>query len=314
MAGKNLKDLAASLGFENKNNRFFGDYQGYSITLSDSNEQKNLMIGIALPGDDPRTNQIVEFIEKNKKEYGIVEYSIHPSHVSISVQNIKAFDETLTRLMNDAIRLIRELGIPGSEVCWYCNLTGGTEKVQVNEAVVSMHNGCIESFSQKIEQASQEFHSEKKNYGRGFIGALIGGIVGAIPWLIVYLVGYVVAILGVLIGFASQKGYELMGGKPGKAKAWIVLLIVIVVVFGSHFIGDTIELSNYLKDEGFTDFVYSDVVDFHITMIQEDSEYRGVILGNLLKGLLFGGAGAVGIFLGLKKEGKGNIATLKRIA
>jgi len=193
-------------------------------------------------------NEIPEVIP-----YRIYEISLEGvSNVSITVQNHKTIGETLKALMDDGIRLMRELGIPGSEVCWYCNQSGGTEKVQVNEAVVYMHNGCIESFCQKIGQAAQEFHSEKKNYGRGFVGALLGAIIGAIPWVIVYLLGYVVAALGILIGFAAQKGYEIMGGKPGKGKAWIVLILVIVVVVVAHFIGDTIELYKLFEEEVFT--------------------------------------------------------------
>lgn len=132
--------------------------------------------------------------------------------------------------------------------------------------------------------------------------------------MIVYLLGYVVAALGILIGFAAQKGYEIMGGKPGKGKAWIVLLLVIVVVVVAHFIGDTIELYKLFEEEGFTNIEFKDVVDYYITLVQEKSEYRSIVIGNLLKGLLFAGAGAIGIFLGLREEGKGNIATVKRIA
>lgn len=314
MASKILKELAASLGFEEKSNRFFGDYQGYSITLSETNEYKYLMIGVALSEDDPQKQKIVEFIEKNKKAHRIVRYSIHSSQVSITVQNRKTVGETLKTLMDEGTRYFNELGIPGSQICWYCKQPGGTEKVQVNEAVITMHNGCIESFSQKIEQAALEFHSEKKNYGKGFIGALLGAIVGAIPWLIVYLMGYLVALLGILIGFASQKGYELMGGKPGKGKAWIVLLLVIVVVVATQFVGDIIELTKALADEGIDDLSFGDVVDYHKLLLEEHSEYRGAVIGNLIKGLLFAVAGAIGIFIGLKEEGKGGIATIKRIA
>ncbi len=316
MASKNLKEFAASLGFENKNNRFFGDYRGYCITLSESSGRKNLIIGMSLPRDDSRLNQIVEFIENNKKESRIVEYSIHPSHVSIAIQDVKGVIERLTKLMDDGIKLLMEKGIPGNSICWYCNaqITSGAEKVQVNEAVVPMHSGCVESFSQHVEQAAEEFHKEQKNYGRGFIGALIGGIVGAIPWVVVYLLGYLYAVLGILIGFASKKGYEIFGGKPGKAKAWMVLFVVIVVVFVGQFIGDVVELNKLFQEEGLTDYELSDVIEYHKILIQEEAEYRAIIIENLIKGLAFAIAGAVGIFIELKKEGKGNIATVKRLS
>lgn len=314
MASKNLKEFAASLSFENKNNRYFGDYQGYSITLAEGGGRKTLIIGMTLPRDDSRLNQMVGFVENNKKEKKIVEYSIHPSHLSIAIQDGKGVIERLTALMNDGIRMLQEMGIPGSSVCWYCQseLPAGTEKIQVNEAVIPMHSGCIESFSRNVEQAADEFHKEQKNYGRGFVGALIGGILGVIPWVIVYLLGYFVGILGILIGFATKKGYELMGGKPGRAKAWIVLLVVIVCVLLGQFIGDYIELYNALVDEGFENITLSDLNDWY-SILMEDSEILFSTIKNILIGVAFAFAGIYDIFRDLRKEGKGNIATVKRL-
>ena len=316
MASKALKEFAASFGFEEKNDRFFGDYQGYSITITEGTARRTLIVGMTLPNQDSRLNHIVGFIQNNKSEYKIIEYSIHPSYVSISLQDAKDINERITTLMNNTISMLKELGVPGSQICWFCQnmISGGAQKLQINEAVIPMHSGCVESFARNIEEAKATFRKEKKNYGRGFVGALLGSFIGVIPWIVLYTFGWFSGLLGLLIGFAAKKGYELMGGKPGKAKAWIVVILVILAVFVGQIAGDYIQLHKALQEElGATGITLSDLNDWYSMLFNEDPEFRGATIKNILMGLLFAFLGMYGIFAELKKEGKGNVATIKRL-
>ena len=59
---------------------------------------------------------------------------------------------------------------------------------------------------------------EPGSYGAGFLGALLGGLIGAIPWALLYLAGRVAAVLGLLIGWLSEKGYRKLGGKTARPR------------------------------------------------------------------------------------------------
>lgn len=59
MASKVLKELADSLGLEDKNSRFFGNYHGYMITLRETNESKT------------SCNRLSNSLKRTKKRIGL---------------------------------------------------------------------------------------------------------------------------------------------------------------------------------------------------------------------------------------------------
>lgn len=316
MVGIPLKKLAETLGFENKNGRVFGDYKGYSVTLMDGMGYKRIFIGICLSKDDPRWNQILGFIETNRKENRIKGYAIHPSHIDIKLENVTGTNKHLEEFLDKAVKMLEEAGIPGNTVCWYCRnqfMEERPNKVQLDEAIIPMHSACVERFRDDVDYASREFNKEQKNYIQGFFGALIGGLVGTIPWIIVYLLGYFVGYLGLIIGFAAKKGYEILGGRPGKAKPWIVVIIVIFSVLVGQFIAENIHLYLYLKDEGYDGIPILRLPGFVIELLKYEKEYQKAVFTNVGIGLVFAFLGIFNLFRELKKEGRGNLISIKPV-
>jgi hypothetical protein len=316
MVGSALKKFAEPLGFENKNGRLFGEYQGYNVTLAEGMGNKDIMIGVSLPAEDPRWNQIVGFIETNRKDSRIKGYTIHASHFKMTLDDTVGTLKRLSELLDKTVKMLSEAEIPGSKVCWYCRTeftSQRPDKVQIEDAVIPMHNSCIESYSSSVKQATEEFHSKPKNYMRGLIGALLGGIIGVIPWVIVYLLGYFVGFLGLVIGIAAKKGYEILGGRPGKAKPWIVLAVVVFSVLLGQFAAENIDLYNVLHQEGITEFSILDLPTAIINIMLNEPEYLRGVLGNVGIGLLFAFLGIFDLFRSLKNEGKGNITTIKMV-
>ncbi len=315
MASKILCEYAQANGYESRENFFYREYNGYIVTLSEKSGAKILSIGISLPLDDPRHNQIVGFIENSKNEYKIAEYTIHPSYIRMSFQDNKSVMERVTDVLNNAVKQLAENGIPGSKACWYCNMesTSSSDRALIDGAVVNMHSGCFETFSRTVNEASNEFHKEKKNYFRGFIGALLGGLIGAIPWVIVYLLGYIAGILGFAIGFATKFGYEKLGGKPGRAKAWIIIAVVIFSVVLGQSVGDIIEIHNAFQNSGLSGYSIADLIFTYRLLVTEDAEIRLAFIKNILIGIVFAFASIYGIFKEAKKEGTGNFVSIKRL-
>lgn len=62
------------------------------------------------------------------------------------------------------------------------------------------------------------------------LGALAGALLGAVAWTALSVIGYMASIVGLLIAGLASKGYDLLGGKPGKVKIITLILCVILAV------------------------------------------------------------------------------------
>ena len=135
----------------------------------------------------------------------------------------------------------------------------------------------------------------------GAVGAFLGAILGAIPWAIVSLAGWFVAWLGFLIGFLSKKGYELLGGKIGKQKIWIVCIAsVFGVIFGS-ILSDFLDFGQLIYNGEITGVTYSDIPQLYIYWISDFEVLRSVLM-TMGIGLFFGLLGIFSIFKELRQK------------
>ncbi len=62
------------------------------------------------------------------------------------------------------------------------------------------------------------------------LGALAGALLGAVAWAALSIIGFMASIVGLLIAWLASKGYDLLGGKPGKVKIITLILCVILAV------------------------------------------------------------------------------------
>ena len=125
---------------------------------------------------------------------------------------------------------------------------------------------------------------------------------GTVLFLIfVLLAGYVASIVGLLIGWLSEKGYNLLKGKQGKGK---VVILIIAIVFGvvlGVFAADAISVAQVISETEGAVVTYADIPAFLLALLMTDGEYRSATLSNILLGLLFAG---LGVFALLRKAGK----------
>jgi len=142
---------------------------------------------------------------------------------------------------------------------------------------------------------------EPKNYGSGAIGAFLGGLIGSIPWAFVYHMGYFVAWLGLLIGFLAKKGYELLGGKKGVGKIWIVCGATVFGVTLGNVLPDFYEFAKLIDSGEIQGATYWDIPSLYKNWVS----YNGLwpaIFKNLALGLLFGGLGLSSLFKEMAAE------------
>ena len=301
MVGSGLKKLAAENGMEVAQGVAYGNLQGFAATMMEgsnikiltfatrfpSEEQKNQMIQAANAVDISRTYRV------QKLEFGLRTIQVVFTDTIGTMKKIRAFVEWF-------IPLLRQYGAFGWNVCAECGteITAGRWAL-VNGIAYHMHDTCAEKVSREIEEDNTRQQEESTgSYASGTLGALLGSLVGSVLWAIVLGAGYVASIVGFVIGWLAEKGYNLFKGKQGKAKVAILIVAVIIGVIVGNFGFDAYTLLDMINSGELPGFEIADIPSLILLLLIEDSEYLSATLGNVAIGLLFAG---LGVFSLLRK-------------
>lgn len=304
MVGSGLKKLAAENGMKIAQGVAYGNLQGFAATMVEgsnikiltiatrffSEEQKNQMIQAANAVDVTRTYRV------QKLDFGLRTIQIVFTDTIGTMKKIRAFVDWF-------IPLLRQYGAFGWNVCAECGteITAG-RWVLVNGIAYYLHEACAEKVSREIEEENTRQQEDATgSYASGTIGALLGSLVGSVLWAIVLNMGYVASLVGFVIGWLAEKGYNLFKGKQGKAKVAILIVAVIIGVLVGNFTADAFTLVGMINSGELPDVEIADIPSLILLLLLEDSEYLSATLGNVAIGLLFAG---LGVFALLRKAGQ----------
>lgn len=159
-----------------------------------------------------------------------------------------------------------------------------------------------------------EYAQEKKgSVVTGFIGALLGAAIGAVAWAAVGTMGYIASIIGFVIAFLADKGYDLFKGRQGTVKM-IVLIICVVLAVAAGTMGTAIWDIHTVYNEELNALTEIEKKIYDIPTEKEfmleclkDSELYIAILKDAGLGLVFGILGSYGLIKSAK-DGKKNQA------
>jgi len=151
---------------------------------------------------------------------------------------------------------------------------------------------------------NSQLQEKKGNLLLGLVGAILGALVGAIPWAIVSYFGWFVAWLGFLIGFCAAKGYDLLGGRQGKVKAFIIIVATIIGVAFGQIASDVIAIWQMIARGELPGLAYGQIPKLYITLIKEVPEFLIETIKNFAIGLVFAGLGMWQMIKSMMKGGK----------
>lgn len=154
----------------------------------------------------------------------------------------------------------------------------------------------------------QEVKENKESIIGGIIGALIGAAIGAVAWAVVGMLGYIASIIGFVIAFLADKGYDLLKGRQGVLKM-IVLIVCVVLAVAAGTVGTYVwTIHNEYNEQlaALTDFEkkYYEIAT-EAEFMQEllaNSEVQGEMIKDGGLGLVFGIMGSIGLITGAKKK------------
>ena len=92
----------------------------------------------------------------------------------------------------------------------------------------------------------------KERVGLGILGALVGALLGGVSIVLFSRMGYVAALSGVLMAFATLKGYELLARKLSKKGIAISVVLMVLVTFAASVVDLGLEVYDQVKEFGGT--------------------------------------------------------------
>lgn len=158
-----------------------------------------------------------------------------------------------------------------------------------------------------MENQESIYEEKQGNLLTGILGAFLGALIGTIAWVLVGVWGYVASI----VAFLAGKGYDLLHGRPGKAKVITIIVMLIlsicvgtvgtVAVVGVQSIKEAEEEMNSFELAHFKK-LYPNELDYVLEMMQTNDEIHTEITKSLAVGMLFGALGAYPIVLGDRRK------------
>lgn len=118
------------------------------------------------------------------------------------------------------------------------------------------------------------------------------------------LAGYTASIIGMVTALLAGKGYDLLGGRPGRARiACVVACTLLAVAVGdAAALGVTLWQEYAQAGAEFTQSVsFGEFIGLAVEVLIEDGEFVGGVTRDLLLGWLFAIAGCVAV---LRRSGK----------
>lgn len=144
-----------------------------------------------------------------------------------------------------------------------------------------------------MENQESIYEEKQGNLLTGILGALLGALIGTALWVLVGVWGYIAGIVAWLTAFLAGKGYDQLHGRPGKAKAITIIVMLIlsicvgtvgtVAVVGVQSIKEAEEEMNSFKLAHFKK-LYPNELDYVLEMMQTSDEIHTEMTKNLAVG------------------------------
>ena len=304
MIGSALKKLAKQQGLTVDKGIAYGSLGGYAATLCEGSGWKRIVFSTQFADPAGRTS-ITDAVSARdmKKEFRVSELTVGSKMIVVTFLDNPGTMKRIQAFLDWFLPMLDSYGASGVDICPECGgeISGGSWAM-VNGIAHHYHSGCAAHVRQSLE-AEQERRSQEDSgsYTAGLLGSLLGAVLGAVVWAVVLSFGYIASLVGLLIGFLAEKGYNLFKGKQGKGKIAILILAVVFGVVLGTFLAESYGLFDLINSGMVPGLEISDIPKTILYLLANDGEYLGIVLKNVGMGLLFA---ALGVFALLRQAGK----------
>lgn len=319
MVGKGIKKYANEKGLTVKNGLAYGVYHGFMITLNEGSGWKSLSVAVSFNDENSYLALGTYLSDQNiRKSYRISSHQLNNNSLTVMFFDKKGTMDKITEFADVLCSKLTEMGGLGADYCSSCKMpldSASAVKASMNDTVYLLHEGCFAKDKENFTIAKETI-ALKGSVPKGIVGALLGAAIGAIPWAIAYYYGWFVALLGLIIGLAAKKGYEILGGKESRAKGFV---LIIATIFGV-FLGESMAIiyvmySAYTTNPEYADYSITllDTVRAYFSVLFTNSELLSDVIGDVLFGLVFAALGMYQIIVAAFKSTSKKSNTLTKL-
>ena len=304
MIGSGLKKFAQANGLSVDSGIGYGVLRNFQVTLSEGSGFKQIIVKTKFP-DVEKLNALQATLNSVnlQKEFRVQQLSFATDGVVIvfldnpgTMAKIEAFTDWF-------FPLLAQSGAYSAYICPECGeaIENNGTWAMVSGVAGYYHPACAEKLSQALyaENEARE-QADTGTYASGIVGAAIGALLGAVVWALVMSAGYVMSIIGLLIAFLADKGYDLLKGRQGKGKIVTLIVSVILGVGAGTLLSVVFIIMGEMMQGNLPGFTYGDI-PFFFGALLADEAFVGDLLVNFAQGLLFAG---IGVFYFLSQAAK----------
>lgn len=304
MIGGALKKLAVQQGMTVDSGVAYGSMMGYATTLSEGKGYKRIDIVTRFPelGQQEKLQAAVSAVNVSR-EYRVQKLELGTGVITVIFQDTIGTMKKLEAFIDWFYPLLAHHGATRYNICPEC----GTEAARGNWCLIGgiayrFHETCADKVEQSIsDENTQRKQEDNGSYVTGALGAFLGAALGSVVWALVLSAGYVASLVGLLIGWLADKGYDLCKGRQNKGKIVILILAIVFGVALGTIAPDAFYLAQMIGAGELPGFTYGDIPAMIIEVLRMEPEYQSAVLSNMGMGLLFAALGVVAL---LRNAGK----------
>lgn len=298
MIGSGLKKLAKEHGMTVYGGVAYGSLGGFAATLSEGAGYKKIDFALSFPNPADRvalTDRIA--VSNVRSSYRVQNISFGAKAVQITFHDTVGTMKKIRAFLDFFLPLLERHGATRADVCAECGgMLTALRWVQVNGICYPMHESCAQRVRADLDaDIAHRLEEDRGHYITGALGALVGALLGAAVWALVLNAGYVASLVGLLIGWLAEKGYNLAKGKQGKGKTFILILAILLGVVLGTFGSDAVEIIKLLSEGSLPGFGFGDIPMFILALLVDNAEYRSAVIYNLGMGVLFASLGVFAV-------------------
>lgn len=305
MIGSGLKKLATEYGMKVDRGVAYGSLQGFAATLCEGSGWKRVTFSVNF-ADPVQKTMLLDAMNAVdvRKAYRVMTMSVATNGLQVTFQDTVGTMGKIQEFLSWLLPLLQQYQASPYNICPECGteITDG-KWMLVNGVARYMHSACAQKAAQVVDDENARRENEDTGtYLTGAIGAVLGALLGAVVWAVVLLGGYVASLVGLLIGWLADKGYNLFKGRKGKGKIVILVIAIILGVVVGTIGADIITLAQMINAGELTEATVADIPMIVTLTFLYDAEYRSATLGNMAMGLLFAALGVYYIVIRAGKE------------
>lgn len=300
MVGSALKKMAKENGMTVAHGVAYGNYRGYAMSMYEGSGWKRLEFATRFSDLGGKLGEV-----DLKRTYRIEQLLISERGVTVEFFDNPGTMKKIYAFLDWFIPVLDACGASRVDQCVECGaeIVDGGCWVLIDGVAYHMHTACKEKVKRELAAEEQERCQEDSgSHLTGALGAIGGALIGAAVWAGVLLLGYIASIVGLLIGFLAEKGYNLARGKQDKGKIAVLIIAIVLGVLVGTLAADAISLAQMIGSGELYEYTYGDIPLLILFLALNDAEYLMATLSNVGMGLLFAALGVFGLLRKTKKE------------